>query len=145
MSGAKESVTTSGPEETIAVATRLLERLPGRRVFALHGELGSGKTCFVAGIARGLGITRQITSPTFTLVNEYNSSPPLYHIDLYRIRSAQEALGIGLEEYIEAEAVIAIEWAERAGRLLPPDAVHIRLEALPSPGRRSITIEFPAA
>jgi tRNA threonylcarbamoyladenosine biosynthesis protein TsaE len=90
-------------------------------VVALTGDLGAGKTCLVKGIAAALGVTHEVTSPTFTLIHEY---PPLAHVDLYRLDSAY---GIGLEEYLAAPWITVIEWAEKAAALLPPHTKRIRL------------------
>lgn len=116
---------TQTPEETWAVAAQLAARLPVRSVLALHGELGAGKSCFVQGLAQALGIIRPITSPTFTLVQEYQGSCRLVHMDLYRIGSPDDLLHLGFEEYLLQDGVMAIEWAERAGDLLPPEAHHL--------------------
>ena len=140
---AGETVVSRSPNETLDLEERLVRSVRLRGVIALHGELGSGKTCFVRGIARCLGIRRIITSPTFTIINEYGGEHPLYHIDLYRIAGPDEALAFGIEDYFEAGGIAAIEWAERAGDVLPLDAVHVRLEALPEPESRKITICGP--
>ncbi|MBM4143849.1 MAG: tRNA (adenosine(37)-N6)-threonylcarbamoyltransferase complex ATPase subunit type 1 TsaE [Lentisphaerae bacterium] len=128
--------------QTRAAAARLVRRLRGPAVIALHGDLGSGKTCFVQGLARALGVAAAVTSPTFTLVNEYRGKRPLYHIDLYRIRHPNELFGIGFEEYLESDGITAIEWAERAGDLLPASAIHVRLTARAKPCEREICIEW---
>lgn len=99
-------------------------------VVALSGDLGAGKTCLVKGIAAGLGITHEITSPTFTLIHEY---PPLAHVDLYRLESIY---GIGLEEYFNAPWITVIEWAEKIESLLPAHTKRIRLTALDDMSRR---------
>lgn len=125
------------------IARRLLDSLPARGVIALSGDLGSGKTCFVQGLAAALGVRQAVTSPTFTLVNEYRGARPLFHIDLYRLRNADEALALGLEEYFERDGVVAIEWAERAEPLLPPTTVRVRLEAASNPDERRINIDLP--
>jgi len=125
-------------EDTHAFARTLLDRYGRGTVLALHGELGSGKTCLVQGLARAMKIEQPVTSPTFKIVNEYRGIFPLYHIDLYRIGSPQEALDFGLDEYLESDGITAIEWAERAGELLPPDTVHVSLEILPGTTDRSI-------
>jgi len=136
---------SSGPEATWKIASQLVESLQQRNsgrdactVLALHGDLGSGKTCFVQGLAMALGINQAVTSPTFTIVNEYRGRLALYHIDLYRLKDPDEALGFGLEEYLEAKGITAIEWAERAGDLLPPDTIHIHFETMPSADERKI-------
>ncbi|MGQ9661740.1 MAG: tRNA (adenosine(37)-N6)-threonylcarbamoyltransferase complex ATPase subunit type 1 TsaE [Kiritimatiellia bacterium] len=135
--------TSRSVADTHALAAWLLAHRPGRLIVALHGELGSGKTCFVQGIALALGITKPVTSPTFIIINEYQGSRPLYHIDLYRIGSLEEALAVGLDEYLSAEGVTAIEWAERAGELIPTEAVHVTLRALSEPDERAIEIVLP--
>ncbi len=131
------------PEETWGIARSLLEMLPGQAVFALHGNLGSGKTCFVQGLAMALGIRRLVTSPTFTVINHYRGARPLVHIDLYRITCLSEAYGIGLEESLEDDAVVAIEWAERAADLIPTRAVHIYFAAGKREDERVIRVVLP--
>jgi tRNA threonylcarbamoyladenosine biosynthesis protein TsaE len=107
---------------------------------ALFGELGSGKTLFVLGVAAGLGCApEEVHSPSFTLVNEYacGATPTrLAHIDLYRIRSEDEVAGIGWDEYMGARYVVAVEWAERGAGLLPQDHLRVRLEAKGAERRR---------
>lgn len=137
------TIISRGVADTHSLAAELINETHGRLVLALHGQLGAGKTCFVQGIAAALGIDRPVTSPTFIIINEYPALRPLYHIDLYRIASPDEALGIGLEDYLEADGVTAIEWAERAGDLLPADTVHIHFETLCDPGSRRIRIDTP--
>lgn len=120
---------TTSPEETEALAAALGASLSAGAVLALHGDLGAGKTCFIRGLAKGLGCTRPIHSPTFTLINEYPGPLTLYHMDLYRIRDADEALDFGLDEYLFGRGVCAIEWADRVTTLLPPETLHISLQA----------------
>jgi tRNA threonylcarbamoyladenosine biosynthesis protein TsaE len=131
---------TKTPEETWGVAEQLAAGLPVRAVLALHGELGAGKTCFVQGLARALGILRPITSPTFTLVQEYRGSRRLVHMDLYRIGSPDELLHLGFEDYLQEDGVLAIEWAERAGDLLPPDTRHLYFALQADQGCHTIRI-----
>jgi len=131
------------PEDTWALARTLAAELPERAVLALHGELGSGKTCFVQGLARALGITQAVTSPTFTLVSEYSGTKKLFHIDLYRLQRPEDVLAIGLDEYVEADGIKAVEWAERAGNLLPPDTIHIAFEVMTQPEQRRIVVKRP--
>lgn len=133
-------ITSHSIEDTHALASEIVSRSEGRLVLALHGQLGAGKTCFVQGLAAALGIDRPVTSPTFIIINEYRGERPLYHIDLYRINSPDEALTIGLDDYLDSDGITAIEWAERAGDLLPADAVHIHFESLPEPDSRRIRI-----
>ena len=104
--------------------------MQGGDVICLAGELGSGKTCLAQGIGRGLGIEGPITSPTFTLINEYRQEQArlsFYHIDLYRLGEAKEALALGLEEYFYGEGVCVVEWADRAREVLPAEYLWIEL------------------
>jgi tRNA threonylcarbamoyladenosine biosynthesis protein TsaE len=134
-------VTSRSPEQTMALAQELLPRLPSpTAVLALVGELGTGKTCFVRGLARALGIERPITSPTFTIVNEYRGTRPLVHMDLYRLHGPDEVLALGFDEYLLDGGVIAIEWAERAADVLPPDTVQVAFRARTGSNERTITI-----
>ncbi len=124
------TLTTSGPAETRAVGRRLGTRLRGGEVIALTGDLGSGKTCFIQGLAEGLGIdAHAVTSPTFVFLHQHRGRLPLYHLDLYRAETAEDAEALGLFETIFAEpgAVAAIEWADRAAAALPAEHLMIRL------------------
>ena len=106
-------------------------------VLALSGDLGTGKTALVKGIARGLGITRDVTSPTFTLVHEYAGGQlPLFHIDLYRLDNVEQALAIGIEDYLNGTGVTAIEWAEKIESLLPARTTRIRMKSVGENTRR---------
>ncbi|MAI20455.1 MAG: tRNA (adenosine(37)-N6)-threonylcarbamoyltransferase complex ATPase subunit type 1 TsaE [Kiritimatiellaceae bacterium] len=134
------SVESGSPEQTWEVAGSLAERLVPSSVVALHGELGAGKTCFIQGLAVALEIREPITSPTYTLIGEYEGRVRLNHIDLYRLANSVEAMGIGLEEYLESDGVTAIEWAERAAELLPKDMLHVSLEKGADPSVRRIEI-----
>ena len=133
-------VETNSPEETWALAAQLVDELVPGTVIALHGDLGAGKTCLVQGLAASLGIDEPITSPTYTLIGEYQGRLPLHHIDLYRLSGPEEAIGLGLEEYFDADGITAIEWAERAEGLLPPDLLHIQIEANAETGIRTFRI-----
>jgi len=128
--------------ETWRVAASVAGLLPSGGVVALSGELGAGKTTFVQGLAQALGIRRPVTSPTFTLVSEYAGSGrrKLVHMDLYRLRTPDDLLAIGFAEYLESGAVVAIEWSERAGDLIPADAVRVELRTTRDPGVRLIRI-----
>jgi tRNA threonylcarbamoyladenosine biosynthesis protein TsaE len=115
-----------------AEATRALGAELGRAatpgtVIALHGDLGAGKTCFIQGLAEGLGVPGPVTSPTFVLMTEHQGRLPLYHVDLYRTASPAEIRALGLDELLHGDGVTAIEWAERAEGMLPPHAVHVRV------------------
>jgi tRNA threonylcarbamoyladenosine biosynthesis protein TsaE len=122
--------------QTRRFGARLGELLRGREVIALQGALGSGKTRWVQGLGYGLQVEDPITSPTFTLVNEYRGRVTLVHIDLYRIDRIDEALDLGLEEYFYSDRVCVIEWAEHIASILPPDRLWINLHHLDDTRRR---------
>ena len=121
---------TSSEEETVALGRRLAALLPRRATVLLIGQLGAGKTTLAKGIVEGLGAAspEEVSSPTFTLVHEYGSSGRVYHIDLYRLDTEAELESIGLDEILDRDAVVLIEWGERFPRLMPPDRIEIRLE-----------------
>jgi tRNA threonylcarbamoyladenosine biosynthesis protein TsaE len=131
---------TKSPDETQALGERLGRRLEGGDVLALEGDLGAGKTCFVQGLARGLGIeaSRRIGSPTFTLVNEHPGRVTLYHVDLYRLRDGRELEEIGLREYLEAGGVAAVEWFDRFPDYKPGERIDVRFERLDETRRRVV-------
>jgi len=132
-----QSIETHSVGETVGFGERLAAELHSGDVLALSGELGSGKTALVKGIARGLGIAQDVTSPTFTLVHEYAGGRlPLFHLDLYRLDSVGQALAIGVEDYLNGSGVAVIEWAEKIAPLLPEHARRIRLESLGENVRR---------
>lgn len=113
---------TTSPEETFELARKFASRLRSGDVLALTGELGSGKTCFVQGLAQGLGVPTgvYVRSPSFILINEYRGGRiPLYHIDFYRLSEPQELDDLGLEEYIDGDGIAVIEWADRFPGALP--------------------------
>ena len=130
-----KSFVTRSPEETEALGESLAEGLSAGSVVAIRGELGAGKTVLAKGIARGLGVSGYLKSPSFTIINEYSEGRiPLYHIDLYRLpeEGALEAGGgiedgLALEEYLYGDGVCIIEWAERAVALIPDDAVRVTI------------------
>lgn len=110
---------THAPEETEQVGQRLAALLVPGDIIAYYGDLGSGKTAFTRGLARGLGITEPVTSPTYTIVNEYLSGRmPLFHFDMYRLGSADELFDIGWEDYLERGGVCAVEWSENVEEAL---------------------------
>jgi len=127
-------------EDTWRIAERLVSLVNKKGIIALHGDLGAGKTCFVQGMSRALGIGIPISSPTYTLIDEYEGENPLYHIDLYRLSNSIEVLGIGLEEYFEKDGLIAIEWAERGEDLLPEDSIHVHISKDDEFKRRTIEV-----
>jgi tRNA threonylcarbamoyladenosine biosynthesis protein TsaE len=97
-------------------------------VLLLVGELGAGKTCFVQGLARGLGVAEQVTSPTFILMREYHGRLPLYHLDAYRLEGAGDLFAIGAEEYLDGEGVLVVEWGDRARDFFTLDHLEIGFE-----------------
>ena len=131
---------TGSPEETEAVGAALGRVLTPGSVVAYRGDLGAGKTAFTRGLARGLGCTDTVTSPTYTIVNEYLSGRiPLFHFDMYRLRSSDDLWDIGWEDYLERGAVCAVEWSENVADAME-NAVTVNLEKLGENTRR-ITIE----
>ena len=110
-------------------------------VIALHGDLGAGKTTFVQGLGFALGLKRPVTSPTFTVCTEHRTASfTLAHMDLYRLNGPDDLLTIGYPEYLENGAVVAVEWPDRAGDLIPPDALHVRLSLTDDPETRVIEV-----
>jgi len=140
---AKQVVVTHSSEETEALGAELAKELHPGSVVCLYGDLGAGKTAWVRGLARGLGSEQSVSSPTFTLVNEYPGPCPLYHFDLYRLGSPLELEDLGAEDYFYGEGVSVLEWAEKAGPLLPRQRWDIRFEILNGDERR-LSILRPA-
>ncbi len=129
---------TRSAEETKELARRLAGLLEPGDCLALEGDLGAGKTTFAQGLAEALGVEEAVDSPTFTIVKEYDGNLPFYHMDVYRIESPDEQLG--LEEYFYGDGVCLVEWASRVEPLLPPETVWMRLSVL-GDGGREIRIE----
>ncbi len=115
-------------EETFSLGERLSIGLQANDVVALSGDLGSGKTVLIQGICHGLGVTDYVTSPTFTLIQEYSGKFPVYHFDFYRLDRIDQIENLGLDLYFESDGIALIEWAERGDPLLPRDAVHIQID-----------------
>ncbi|MGH2757264.1 MAG: tRNA (adenosine(37)-N6)-threonylcarbamoyltransferase complex ATPase subunit type 1 TsaE [Actinomycetota bacterium] len=113
------SVVTMSPEETRIIGASLAPTLLPGDVISLAGDLGAGKTVFVQGLATALGVERRITSPTFTLIHEYEGRFPVVHVDVYRLDSIQEVLDLGFEELVDPSAVLLVEWGEAVMPLLP--------------------------
>jgi len=139
-------VVSQSPEQTRRLGRRLGELARPGDVYLLTGDLGSGKTCLTQGIALGLGISTPVTSPTFTLLNEYTCRSagarlPLLHADLYRLdRPELDAVDLGLEEYLDGAGVCIIEWAERATGLWPAERLVIRLRTV-AESKRTLVFE----
>jgi tRNA threonylcarbamoyladenosine biosynthesis protein TsaE len=117
--------------DTHHLAQRIAPLLQPGDVVVLSGELGAGKTVFAQGIGAGLGVTDRIVSPTFTIVREHAGRLPLVHIDVYRLDQVQEVLDLGLEEVLDGDAVVLVEWGEAITALLPASRLEVRLERLP--------------
>lgn len=134
---------TCGEAETEALGARLAAALTAGAVVAYRGGLGMGKTAFTRGLARGLGYTGRVTSPTFTIVNEYEGGRlPLFHFDMYRLEGADALFDIGWEDYLDRGGVCAVEWSELAEEALPPETVFVAIARSPeNDTARIITIE----
>jgi tRNA threonylcarbamoyladenosine biosynthesis protein TsaE len=130
-------------DKTMELGEKLGKLVRAGDVICLNGDLGTGKTHFVKGLAKGLGITDYITSPTFTIVNEYSGRLKLFHFDVYRVDDPDEISAIGFDEYIFSDAVSIIEWSKFIQELIPEDSLNITIEKLPEKGDnfRKITIE----
>ncbi len=131
---------THSESETEDLGARFAAQLPAGAVIALYGDLGCGKTAFVRGMARGMGIDCAVTSPTFTIVNEYDGPRPLFHFDMYRLGSADELFDIGWEDYLARGGVCAVEWSENVPGAFEGDEIAVRFEKT-GDNDRKITIE----
>lgn len=130
-------ITTASPEETARIGSNLASVLEAGAVILLIGDLGVGKTVFAQGVARGLGVDSPVTSPTYTLVSEYDGrSLPFYHLDLYRLNGDDPFEELGAEEYLSADGVTAIEWPEKIQRVWHGDCITVTLEHLVGDSRR---------
>lgn len=128
--------------ETEAAGQALAAKLRPGDVVAYRGDLGAGKTAFTRGLARGLGCHGRVTSPTFTIVNEYEGPTPLFHFDLYRLGGEEELLDIGWEDYLARNGVCAVEWSEIAPGALPENTVYVTLRRRPgAEEEREILVE----
>lgn len=133
---------THSREETEALGGKLADALDRGRVVAFTGDLGAGKTAFVSGMARALGVEERVTSPTFTIVNEYEGGRlPLFHFDMYRLDSADELFHIGWEDYLARGGVCAVEWSENVAGAIEDGAVRVSMVRGDGDNDRIITIE----
>ena len=131
------SIISCSPEETFEFGRKLAGSLRRGDVLALCGDLGAGKTQFVKGLAAGLGSGAEATSPTFTLIQEYNGGAfPLYHVDFYRLEEPEDALKIGIDEYLDGDGITVVEWADKFAELIPERAEWIRFTLVDDETRR---------
>ena len=122
-------IETNSAEETFALGKALGEKASPGQIYTLDGDLGTGKTVFTQGVAAGLGITEAISSPTFTIIQEYDTGrPPLYHFDVYRIGDIEEMEEIGYDDYFFGEGICLIEWADLIREILPEHVIRITIE-----------------
>lgn len=128
------------PEETEQLGEQLGRTLRPGSVVAYRGDLGMGKTAFTRGLARGLGCTCRVTSPTFTIVNEYSGALPLFHFDMYRLDSSDDLFDIGWEDYLSRGGVCAVEWSERVEDALPEDTLWVSIARGTGENDRIITV-----
>ena len=134
-------INTHNVKETIQLAENISKYLKKGDVLCLTGDLGTGKTHFSKGIAKGLKVDENITSPTFTIVNEYRSGIlPLFHFDVYRVNDTNEILDIGFDEYIYGDGVTLIEWANLIEEILPDNFLHIKIEKTDHENERKFTL-----
>jgi len=137
-----EEYLSHSAEETEELGEALAQRLRPGDVVAYRGDLGAGKTAFTRGLARGLGCTGRVTSPTFTIVNEYEGRVPLFHFDMYRLDGEDDLFDIGWEDYLGRDGVCAVEWSERAAGALPPETIYVSIyRCAESDAWRCINIE----
>ena len=137
---------SASEQETEAIGREMAQRLAPGAVVAFTGDLGAGKTAFVRGMAQGLGISQRVTSPTFTIVNEYEGPTPLFHFDMYRLNGSEDLFDIGWEDYLSRGGACAVEWSEQVADALPEGTVYVTLTRHPEhDGWRSITVEGGAA
>lgn len=119
------SYKTLSAQETEALGCRLAKKLTGNEVIALYGGMGMGKTAFVRGLAAGLGVTDEVSSPTFALVHHYRGRTSLFHFDMYRVDGWDDLYSTGFFDYLDADGVLVIEWSENIENALPEDAIRI--------------------
>jgi tRNA threonylcarbamoyladenosine biosynthesis protein TsaE len=132
--------TTASVEQTREVGSALSSLARPGDVIVLAGDLGAGKTAFVQGFGRGLGVTERITSPTFTLVHVYEGSLPIHHLDVYRLEQLSEALDLGLPEMLDEGGVVLIEWGDAIRPLLPHDYLEVRITFGPGDDDRYLAL-----
>ena len=142
MENLKLEINTHSVEETEQAGQALAKTLTPGTVVALFGDLGAGKTAFVRGMAKGLNSPSRVTSPTFTIVNEYNGSLELFHFDMYRLGSSEELFDIGWEDYLARGGVCVVEWSENVSDAFDGTEIRVTIDKL-SDTDRKITLEYP--
>ena len=131
---------SNSPKSTREIAAKLASTLNGGEVIAFYGDLGQGKTCFVTGLAEGLGFNGEVSSPTFAIINEYlGGRLDLYHFDMYRVTDWNDLYSTGYFEYMESGGVLAVEWSENIETALPNDAIRVTIRRVDET-TREITI-----
>ena len=138
----KQTIEITGLHEYPEAAEKFIALMGDRRIFAFYGKMGAGKTTFIKSICEALGVTDTVNSPTFAIVNEYadGNGEPIFHFDMYRIKSIAELYNLGYEDYFFSDALCLIEWPELAEELLPEDTAKVTIEENED-GTRTITIE----
>ena len=134
------TIITNNESETVTQGEKLGKTLAAGAVLAFFGGLGAGKTAFIRGLAKGLGIKSSVSSPTFNICNEYPGSLPLFHFDLYRLQSADELYDIGWDDYLDRGGVCAVEWSEKMSGEFPENTIFVKIENLGGE-KRAIEIE----
>ena len=127
--------------DTEAIAEKLGKIVKSGNVIAYFGGLGMGKTAFTRGLARGMGVTADVSSPTFAIVNDYGGNPPLVHFDMYKVDSWDDLYSSGFFDYLDMGAVLAVEWSENIENALPDDTIRVTIEQGEKENQRIITIE----
>ena len=122
---------TNSPEETEKIGAAIGKIIPAGTVLAYRGDLGAGKTAFTRGLAAGLGYKGRVTSPTFTIVNEYEGRIPLFHFDMYRLPDSDALFDIGWDDYLDRGGVCAVEWSEQVDDALPEDTIYVTISRHP--------------
>jgi tRNA threonylcarbamoyladenosine biosynthesis protein TsaE len=133
---------TTSPEETRAVGEAVAALLRPGDLVSLTGDLGAGKTTFVQGAARALGVEEPVLSPTFTLVREYRGRAPIYHLDIYRLDRVQDVLDLGFEELVDRRAIVFVEWGDAIDALLPPERLQVELTLPPDGEERRFSLTW---
>lgn len=138
----KKQIVISSVTQLAEVAEQVLHASAVRRIFAFSGEMGAGKTTLIAALCHALGVTDQVSSPTFAIINEYQGVERICHLDLFRLKTLEEALAIGIEDYLSEKEYLFIEWPELIRPLLPQRIVQLHLEIV-NEQERILTIDLP--